>query len=84
MSRGNRGKKEAHLVNEMEKDARTDTSRVVENKTPISKRAELVYRVLQETEEGSLVEIHLLTGRHHQNTGTDGTCGNAFVRGYEI
>ena len=59
-------KKEAHLVNEMEKDARTNTSRVVENKTPISKRAELVYRVLQETEEGSLVEIHLLTGRHHQ------------------
>lgn len=58
--------KEGHLVNELEKDARTNTSRVVEKKTSSSKRAELDYRVLKETREGSLVEIHLHTGRHHQ------------------
>ena len=44
--------KKGRLVNEME--------------TSSSKRAELDYCVLKETEEGSLVEIHLHTGRHHQ------------------
>ena len=58
--------KKGRLVNEMEKDSRTNTSRVVEKKTSSSKRAELDYCVLKETEEGSLVEIHLHTGRHHQ------------------
>lgn len=58
--------KKGRLVNEMEKDAKTNTSRVVEKKTSSSKRAELDYHVLKEAEEGSLVEIHLHTGRHHQ------------------
>lgn len=66
MCRESRKKKKGRLVNEMEKDSRTNTSRVVEKKTSSSKRAELDYCVLKETEEGSLVEIHLHTGRHHQ------------------
>lgn len=46
--------KKGRLVNEMEKDSRTNTSRVVEKKTSSSKRAELDYCVLKETEEGAL------------------------------
>lgn len=59
-------KKEACLENEMEKDSRANTSRVVEKKTNNSKKAVLRYKVLKEQEEGALLEIHLQTGRHHQ------------------
>ncbi len=59
-------KKEDVLVNEMEKDGKTNTSKVVLKKTSNSKRAELSYKVLKETEKGSLLEISLRTGRHHQ------------------
>lgn len=59
-------KKEGCLVDEMEKDSRTNTSRVVKEKTKNSKKAVLEYRVIKEVEEGTLLEIHLGTGRHHQ------------------
>ena len=39
---------------------------MVLKKTQNSKRAELSYKVLKETEQGSLLEISLKTGRHHQ------------------
>lgn len=58
--------KEGCLTDELEKDARTNTSRVVKKKTANSKKAVLEYRVVKETEEGTLLEIHLHTGRHHQ------------------
>lgn len=52
------------------KDGKNNYSTVVDKSVKDAKRAELEYRVLQtkETEDGvlSLVEIHLLTGRHHQ------------------
>lgn len=63
---GHTEQKEGRLVNELEKDAKTNTSRVVEKKTACSKKAELEYKVLKETQEGSLLEIRLHTGRHHQ------------------
>ena len=50
----------------VEKDGRTNTSKVVAKKTANSKRAELSYKVLKEAEEGSLLEVSLKTGRHHQ------------------
>ena len=59
-------KKESRLENELIKDAKTNTSRVTKQKTPQSKKAILEYRVLKEAEDCSLLEIHLLTGRHHQ------------------
>ena len=59
-------KKESRLENELIKDANTNTSRVTKQKTPQSKKAILEYRVLKEAEDCSLLEIHLLTGRHHQ------------------
>lgn len=58
--------KESRLENELIKDAKTNTSRVIEQKTPQSRNAILDYRVLKEAEGSSLLEIHLLTGRHHQ------------------
>lgn len=59
-------KAEGCLVDELEKDARTNTSRIVKKKTANSKKAVLHYKVLKETEEGTLLEIALETGRHHQ------------------
>lgn len=54
------------LVDELEKDGRTNCSRVVDYKTPRSKQAKLFYKKIRETQEGSLLEIQLETGRHHQ------------------
>ena len=58
--------KEGALVDYLAKDSRTNMSRVVQKGTKDGKRSELRYKVLQEWEEVSLLEIQLLTGRHHQ------------------
>lgn len=58
--------KEGRLENELVKDGKTNTSKVVKAKCPQSKKAVLEYKVLRESQEQALVEIHLLTGRHHQ------------------
>lgn len=63
--------KEYHRVEDyLVKDGRSNLSKVVEASTKEAKKAILEYRVLengaiQET-ECSLLEVHLLTGRHHQ------------------
>lgn len=57
---------EGHLVDYLLKDGRTNTSAVVPKGTKGAKRSELAYRVLDEREGLSLLEITLLTGRHHQ------------------
>ena len=54
------------LVDYLLKDGRTNTSSVVEVKTKDAKRSELNYRVLERREDTTLVEVELLTGRHHQ------------------
>jgi 23S rRNA pseudouridine1911/1915/1917 synthase len=46
--------------------ARTNTSSVVEKNVKDAKRSELNYRVLKRNEETTLVEVELITGRHHQ------------------
>lgn len=64
--RGKLPQEEGTLVDYLAKDARTNTSRVVQKGAKDAKRAELRYKVLQENEDASLLEIQLLTGRHHQ------------------
>ena len=59
-------KEEGCLVDELEKDSKNNCSRVVEGKTPGSKSAKLFYKKIKETEKGTLLEIKLETGRHHQ------------------
>lgn len=54
------------LVDYLLKDGRTNTSTVVKSGVKDAKRSELNYRVLEEREETTLVEVELITGRHHQ------------------
>lgn len=54
------------LVDYLKKDGRTNTSMVVSKGEPDAKRSELNYRVLETDDMTSLIEIELLTGRHHQ------------------
>ena len=63
---GKPSKKEGTLVDYLLKDGRTNTSKVVPKGAKDAKRSELNYKVLKEDEETSLLEIELLTGRHHQ------------------
>ena len=54
------------LVDYLVKDGRTNTSSVVKEQNKDAKRAELNYQVLKRYEETTLVEVELITGRHHQ------------------
>lgn len=54
------------LVDYLLKDGRTNTSSVVEKGVRDAKRSELNYKVLKSGETTTLVEVELLTGRHHQ------------------
>lgn len=57
------GKLEDYLV----KNGRENTSSVAPKSTPGAKKAELNYRVIETGSNGTnLVEIELITGRHHQ------------------
>ena len=64
-------KEEENLVNYLQRNSRTNTSRVVEAETKGAKKAILSYRRLgfvEDEKEGilSLIRIKLETGRHHQ------------------
>lgn len=59
-------KKKGVLVDYLQKDSRTNASRVVAAGTKGAKKCELSYEVLREWEDRCLVKIRLLTGRHHQ------------------
>jgi len=56
------GKMEAFLL----KDVKSNKSRIVAESTPGAKKAVLEYIVLKNSKEHTLVEIRLVTGRHHQ------------------
>lgn len=62
--------KEGRLVGWILKDGRTNTASLVSEKIHDAKKAELLYKVVRtkfyENEQYSLVEVELLTGRHHQ------------------
>lgn len=63
---GKPSEKRGTLVDYLVKDGRTNTSKVVSKDEKDAKRAELNYQVQKEGETTSLVEIELITGRHHQ------------------
>ena len=54
------------LSDYLEKDARSNTSRIVSAASKDAKKAVLEYNVMATVGKMQLLEIHLLTGRHHQ------------------
>lgn len=63
---GQVGKEEVYLEDYLRKDGRTNTSTIVPKTDKAGKCAKLYYRVLEVVDGKSLVEVKLLTGRHHQ------------------
>lgn len=57
---------EGTLIDYMEKDARSNLSRVVSEASKSAKKAILSYEVKEKLEKMQLLQIQLLTGRHHQ------------------
>lgn len=57
---------EGRLVNYLLKNEKQNKSYVVEASAPGAKMAELQYRVLSQSDHYTLVEVELITGRHHQ------------------
>lgn len=63
---GHPKEKEAVLTDYLKKDGRSNRSSIVPEGSPGAKRSELYYHVLKQGETTSLVQIRLLSGRHHQ------------------
>lgn len=57
---------EGQFIDYMQKDARSNVSRVVSQTTPNAKKAMLSYEVKANLEKMQFLQIQLLTGRHHQ------------------
>lgn len=57
---------EGTLVNWIVRNEKQNKSYVYDKEVSGAKRAELKYRVIAHTENYHLLEVHLLTGRHHQ------------------
>ena len=57
---------EGHLVNYLRKNERQNKGYVVDESTKDAKRAELKYKLVAESDRYFLLEVELLTGRHHQ------------------
>jgi len=57
---------EGTLVNWIVRNEKQNKSYVYDKEVPKAKRAELKYRVIAHTENYHLIEVNLLTGRHHQ------------------
>ena len=58
--------KEGHLVHYIEKNGRTNRSKAHKKEKQGTKRAEMTYKVIGASENYHLLEIDLITGRHHQ------------------
>ena len=59
-------KQEDLLIHYLVKDSRTNTSKAVKASYPGAKEAKLRYKLLSSSERYFLLEVELLTGRHHQ------------------
>jgi 23S rRNA pseudouridine1911/1915/1917 synthase len=66
MTEGIPAKKKGTLTDYLRRDGKTNTSTVVDAGTPEAKRAELSYEVIEEGSGRAVLDIRLLTGRHHQ------------------
>ena len=58
--------KQEVLVDYLRKDSKTNTSSVVKENVKDAKRSELSYRVVNTKDTLALIEVTLVTGRHHQ------------------
>lgn len=58
--------KEGTLVSHLQKNEKQNKSYPVKEESPNSKRAELKYTLLAESRDYNLLEVELITGRHHQ------------------
>ncbi len=58
--------KEGHLVDYLVKDRIKNKSKIAKESNPKAKKAELKYEWLESTNRYHLLEVTLLTGRHHQ------------------
>lgn len=57
---------EAELTHYLKKDAKSNRSFVTDETDKNGKKSQLEYRVLETRQDVQLIEVHLLTGRHHQ------------------
>lgn len=57
---------EGRLVHFLRKNEKQNKSYVVNQDAPDAKKAELTYKVLLQADHYTLLEVELLTGRHHQ------------------
>jgi len=57
---------EGRLEDFLIKDGRSNTSRVSDRSDPAAKKAILEYKVIGSDEATQTLDIHLITGRHHQ------------------
>jgi 23S rRNA pseudouridine1911/1915/1917 synthase len=57
---------EATLTNWIVRNERQNKSYVYDKEVPDSKKAVLSYKLIGHSDNYSLLEIHLMTGRHHQ------------------
>ncbi len=60
------GESEGELIHHISRDTKQNKSRATLTPRPMSKEARLKYQVLSASKNYTLVEIELLTGRHHQ------------------
>ena len=74
------GHESDHLTHWIRRDGRTNTSKAYLKEVADSQKAELEYRVLEQSERYTLLEIHLLTGRHHQIRAQLAAC-NVHIKG---
>ena len=63
---GNPPEESGQLTDWLFKNRKTNTSEIVKEGTKGAKKAMLNYRVLERRDGRALVEVELLTGRHHQ------------------
>lgn len=59
-------KQEDELVNWLVRNEKQNKSYAHDHEVPGAKRALLSYRIIGKTDRYTLLEIHLMTGRHHQ------------------
>ena len=59
-------KEEDTLVHHLQKNEKANTSTAHNEETKHTKRAELHYKIVAQSDNYTLLEINLLTGRHHQ------------------
>ena len=57
---------EGHLVNWLIKDEAKNRSKAFDKEKPGAKKAELKYKLISKSKDYALLEVDLITGRHHQ------------------